>query len=182
MSQTLYAKLLADDCVLFPTVNEISVSTVSELIHDRNTHPIQAIVCELAALSYQIQADYYFDIELYNLSLDLNPDKVADYMTGFRTPLVVIYSCFFANTLLFDRNVEPKNTHQYIRTARRKSLSLVNNCTPNNIAIVATRIFTYCEENPFIDNEYYRIGVIASLTTFREFVEPDLFTPPYEGE
>ena len=182
MEQTLYAKLLAGDCFLLPTVNEISMDTVLELIHDRKTPPLQAIVCEIAALSYQIQADYYFDYELYNLSLGLNADKVADYMTGFRTPLVVIFSCFFANTLLFDRNVEPKNTHQYIRTARRKSLRLVNNCTPDNIASVATRIFTHCEEDPFIDNEYYRVGVTASLTTFREFIDPDLFTPPYEGE
>jgi len=169
MSETLYAKLLSGESFLLPEVNINSINVVIDSINDLGLPPLLAIVKEMTAISYQLLADYYFDIEVLNLSYDINPDIVADFIVGFRTPLVVISSCFNPNSPILDRNSEPKKDSQYVRTARRKSLDLVTRCTNANIAIVGTKVFTYCQEVSFIENEYYQIGVISSLTTFRNF-------------
>ncbi len=173
MAETLYARLLSPDSILLPTITAESIAVVAELVDDQRYHPLFAITCELAGQSYQIQADYYFDQQTHNSAFDLNADYFADFIAGFRTPLVVIFSCYFLFTSLFDRNSEPKNNSQYIKRARANFFDLVENCPSDNIASVATNIFTYCEDNPFIDNDYYRVGVTAALTTFREFIEPN---------
>lgn len=175
MDETLHARLLSADSFLLPNVSDESFQAVLILINEQNIHPLEAIARELAALSYQIQADYYFDTELFSAVFEINADNLADFIVGFRVPQVLIHSCFDLNTPLFDRNFYPKPKDQYILTARRKVLDLVTRCTFENLAVVGTKVFTHCEEVPYIDNDYYRIGVTAALTTFREFITLDIF-------
>lgn len=170
MDETLHSRLLSSESFLLPTIDDQSLFTVLELINEQGIPLLEAIAKELAALSYQIQADYYFDTDLFNAILEINADNVADFIVGFRVPLVVIHSCYDLETSLFDRDSYPKPKEPYILTARRKVLDLVKNCTFENLAVVGTKVFTYCEETPYIDNDYYRIGTVAALTTLREFI------------
>ncbi len=176
MAETLYGRLLSAESFLLPIVNEESLNVVLDAINDYQLHPLQALAKELLALSYQIQSDYYFDIDLFNTVFEINADNVADFMVGFRTPLVVLQSCFDRNRSFIDKYSIPQPTDPYIQTARRKVLLMVTRCTNDNLAVVGTKVFNLCEDHPFIDNEYYRVGTTAALITFREFTIKISFT------
>ena len=98
MEESLYSRLLSPDSILLPTITAESINAVAELIEEQLYHPLFAIICELAGQSYQIQADYYFDQQTHKGVFDLNADNFADFIAGFRTPLVVIFSCYFQST------------------------------------------------------------------------------------
>lgn len=170
MSNTLYSRLLVTGSFLLPEVTDTEIKTVENLITQAGHQPLLAITKEMAQLSFDIYYQYTKKKSSLEKRLNLYTNDIASITTGFRTPLIVIYNSFKQSVPLFDFSVTPRPSDPYIQRTVQKFSHQINNCKTENLATTATRIFTHCEEFPLLTNdEKYKLGVVASLTTFREF-------------
>ncbi len=171
MFNSLYSRLLIPGSFLLPDIGALEIDTVIIFVNQANHRPIHAIIKEVAQASFNIQLAYVTKRKSIQQRLNIDQTKLDHILIGFRVPLVVISCCFQQEIPLFDTAIRPKTSEEYIKNVVRSFQPQIKNCKNENIASTTTRLFTYCERHPYLpNNEYYKLGVIASLTTFREFL------------
>lgn len=171
MSNTIYSKILIPGSFLLPEVRDQELSSVINLVNQTRHPPLLAIAKEMAQVSFNVHADYIKKQGQLHARFKIGNKEILDILTGFRTPIIALYNCYTNPVPLFDFSQRPRPTEDYITKVIQKFKHQIVNCKNDNIATTGTRFFTHCEEYPYLtNNENYRLGVIASLTTFREFL------------
>lgn len=171
MSDSLYSKLLTKGSLLLPEVSDPEIDTVVNFVNKTSHPPILAIIKEISQLSFQVQSDYYHKQKQFTKQLKFGSPHFNSFLIGFRTPLIVVYNCYKQSVPLFDFSITPRSSDQYIQKVILKFRRQIAECKNQHIASTITRLFTHCEKHPFLpDDEHYTLGVVASLTTFREFL------------
>ncbi len=170
-TDSIYKRLLFEGSPLIPGIDRSTITKTINQIGDSKNKSILIMAKIALEVKEDLESKILESPSPY-LMLGVNMDNLFDFLLGFAMPNYVILNCYqqpFGDTDYGDDD-ELINRTEYINKISALLVNKVQTASADKIAATITKIFTACENDPYIDNDFYKAGVVASLITMREFL------------
>lgn len=179
---------LTEGSYFLPPVEHANLKAVASLINQDKFNPIPAIAVECLVLMEKVMNGYRTEREKINMLYSVTHADVNMFFQGFSIPIIVlINSCknnlddieqhILALPEPFTATESPFNQNQFLLRVIYLYNDILKSSTIRDFMTNVSEVFNFCEKEPLFNNEFYRLGITAAQTIYREFYTRITLTP-----
>lgn len=179
---------LSEGSYFLPPVEHANLQAVASLINQDKFNPIPAIAVECLVLMEKVMKSYRNERGKINSLYGATHTDINMFFQGFSVPIIILINSCKNNLDDIEQHIlalpepftvteSPFSQNQYLLRAIYLYNDILRSSTNKDFMTNVSKVFIFCEKEPLFNNEFYRLGIAAAQTMYREFYTRINLTP-----